>query len=166
MDAQLTLQQIINTMPQVGKVEWIGIRPARKMPLQTVEEVAVDEKHGLEGDHYSKSDGNRQVTLIQAEHLEVVAAFLGVEKIDPSLTRRNVLVSGINLLAFKDRRFQIGTLILEMTGICHPCSRMEETLGAGAYNALRGHSGITAKVIKGGLLRVGDRVALRLEQDA
>lgn len=166
MDGQLTLQQIINTMPQVGRVEWIGVRPARRMPPQAVLEVAVDEKQGLAGDHYSKSEGDRQVTLIQSEHLDAVAAFLEVEKIDPASTRRNVVVSGINLLAFKDRQFQIGTLILEMTGICHPCSRIEETLGAGAYNALRGHSGITAKVIKGGLLRVGDSVKLQLEQDA
>ena len=115
---------------------------------------------GLVGDHYSGKSGKRQITLIQSEHLEVVGKILSKEKIDPAQTRRNVVVSGINLLAMKEKQFQIGTAILEMTGNCHPCSRMEENLGAGGYNAMRGHGGITAKVIKDGLIHKGDKVKL------
>lgn len=104
--------------------------------------------------------GKRQVTLIQAEHLPVIAALLGREAADvtPDLLRRNLLVSGISLQGLKDRRFKIGEVILEGTGDCHPCSRMEENFGPGGYTAVRGHGGITARVIQGGLIRVGDRV--------
>ena len=68
-------------------------------------------------------------------------------------------ISGLNLLALKDRRVQIGQdVILAITGECHPCSRMEEELGPGGYNALRGHGGLTARIERGGRLRVSDAV--------
>ena len=80
------------------------------------------------------------------------------------LTRRNIVVSGINLLALAKRRFRIGEVVLETTGPCEPCSRMEENLGPGGYNAMRGHGGITARVAKGGTISVGDAVALHITE--
>lgn len=155
-----SLKDIINNLPQNGTVEWIGIRPSRETRVQEVHSVEVSKEEGLIGDHYNKTGGNRQVTLIQAEHLETVAKLLKVNNINPTLARRNIVVSGINLLAFSDRTFQIGEVVLEMTGHCHPCTRMEANLGAGGYNAMRGHGGITAKVIQGGIIKIGDQVKL------
>jgi MOSC domain-containing protein YiiM len=82
----------------------------------------------------------------------------------PDLLRRNIAVAGINVLALKDRKFQIGDVLLEGSGPCEPCSRMEENLGPGGYNAMRGHGGITARVLEGGTIRVGDAVRV-LEAD-
>ena len=131
------LKQLLNTIPQTGKVEWISIRPEHRTTVQPVHEVEVTEEGGLSGDHYKGNSRKRQVTLIQKEHLEVMASILQKE-IDPALTRRNIVVSGINLLSLKDKQFQIGEVVLEMTGLCHPCSRMEEHFGPGGYNAMRG----------------------------
>lgn len=155
----LNMKELMAILPQTGKVEWIGIRPIKRGAVEVVESVSIDEKNGIEGDHYSREGGKRMVTLIQQEHIQGVASMLQQNIIDPKLLRRNIVVSGINLLALKDKQFQIGdALILEMTGNCHPCSRMETNLGAGGYNAMRGHGGITAKVVRGGIIKLGDSV--------
>jgi MOSC domain-containing protein YiiM len=63
--------------------------------------------------------------LIAAEDLAAIAAFLGRSVIAPELLRRNIVTSGINLLALKDRRVRLGAALLEISGDCAPCSRME-----------------------------------------
>lgn len=146
-------------MPQQGTVTWIGIRPKRKAPLLSLNQVEAVTLKGLAGDHFSGSaSSKRQVTLIQQEHLDLIASVMQLPDLTPGMLRRNLVVKGINLHAFKDRRFYVGNVLLEYTGDCHPCSRMEEILGPGGYNAVRGHGGITARIIEGGTITVGDAV--------
>ncbi len=153
------LRTLMETFPRAGRLEWIGLRPAHRVALLTVNHVEVLAEHGLIGDRSAQhAGGKRQVTLIQSEHLAAVAALLGCDAIDPALVRRNLVVSGINLLALRDAPFEIGGVLFEGTGLCEPCSRMEEVLGAGGYNAMRGHGGIIARVIVGGVIRLGDAV--------
>lgn len=160
------MKDLLTTLPQVGTVRKILLRPAKRAALNDVKNVQADTEKGLIGDRYSGKSGKRQVTLIQAEHLQSIAGFLGRTEVDPTLLRRNIVVSGINLLALKDKKFQIGEAVLEYTGLCHPCSRMEENLGAGGYNAVRGHGGITARVLTAGEIKTGDEVrAVALETD-
>jgi len=150
------LGKLMALFPRAGRVEWIGIRQERRAPVAAMEEVEAIAGCGLAGDHYaSKTNGKRQVTLIQAEHLEAVAKLLGKSAVRADGLRRNLLVSGVNIYALRDRKFRIGTVLLEGSGPCEPCSRMEEVLGAGGYNAMRGHGGITARILEGGILKVG-----------
>lgn len=158
-----TINDLFDVFPRSGRVTWIGIRPERRGPVEVVDSVEVSATKGLIGDHYGGQSGSRHVTLIQAEHLPVVAALTGRDTLDPALVRRNIVVSGLNLLALKEHRILIGDpqrepVILQVTGQCHPCSKMETALGPGGYNALRGHGGLTAKVIRGGIIRTGDVV--------
>ena len=158
---ETVMKDLFRVIPQKGKVEWIGLRLKKKEELTVVESVKVDKKADLLGDHFKKSSSSkRQVTLIQQEHLIAISSILGKKRIDPKLTRRNIVVSGINLLSLKHHQFRIGSVILETTGICEPCNRMEENLGTGGYNAMRGHGGITATVIEDGEIKLGDRIEL------
>ncbi|MGI9234123.1 MAG: MOSC domain-containing protein [Woeseiaceae bacterium] len=151
----------MDTVPQVGRVEWLGLRPERRATISVVECVSASPNEGLEGDRYNGRTGNRHATLIQAEHLPVIANCIGREEVAPHLLRRNIVVRGINLLALKDKVIRIGDAELAVTGLCHPCSRMEELLGPGGYNAVRGHGGVTARVLRSGEICLGDSVRIR-----
>jgi MOSC domain-containing protein YiiM len=148
-----------------GELAWIGLRPARRASMIPVSAAKLAPGQGLEGDHYiSSRNGPRQVTLIAAEDLGAIGQFLAGAGAQPEQLRRNLVTRGVNLLALKDRRFSIGAVILEGAGECAPCGRMEETLGPGGYNAVRGHGGILARVIEGGEVRLGDPIE-RVEED-
>lgn len=153
------IKQLQNHFPHGGEVLWLGLRPERDAPMIEPEKAMAIRGKGLQGDRFKGTVlSKRQVTLIQAEHLAVIAALLQREAIPPALLRRNIVVRGINLLALKTRTFTVGEAVLEMTGLCHPCSKMEVALGPGGYNAVRGHGGITAKVVQSGIINRGDKV--------
>lgn len=153
-----SLARLLDAPARSGTLSWIGLRLARRGPIQSVEEATIDPAAGLVGDRYAGRSGTRQVTLMQAEHLSAIGAYLGRNAVLPARMRRNLVVAGLNLLAARDRRLMVGDVLLEVTGLCHPCSRMEEELGPGGYNAVRGHGGLTARVLGGGTVRVGDAV--------
>lgn len=153
----------LNAPPHVvGCIEAIIVRgsprePARRIPA-TVALAGIglaDDRLGARGEAELST---RQVTLIQFEHLPVIARLSQVERVDPIGLRRNLVVSGINLLALKNARLSVGDAVLEIVGPCHPCSRMEEVIGPGGYAAMRGHGGMTARILVGGPVREGDPV--------
>lgn len=184
----LTVDDLRARLPRAGRLDWIGLRtgrlPVQSVEKAEIDPlVGLLGDHGRvapprltalgagnlgageapppapgQGSPLRAERGGRQITLLQAEHLSVIAALSGLDEVRPEQLRRNLLISGIPLLALKDRRFWVGGVLLEGTGECHPCSRMEETLGAGGYNAVRGHGGMTARVITGGPIRTGDAV--------
>jgi MOSC domain-containing protein YiiM len=131
--------------------------------MAAVERVELDRHAGVVGDRWlgrPGSAGTRQVTLITEEALLAIARFLGLASVPPEALRRNVVVGGINLLALRDKRVVVGSAVLDITGECHPCSRMEEILGAGGYNAVRGQGGVTAKIVEPGVVCLGDAISL------
>jgi MOSC domain-containing protein YiiM len=156
--ADSALGQLMANLPRTGRVEWIGLRPARDVGMREVVDVLAETGKGLVGDRYASGSGKRGITLIQSEHLPAIAALSGHASVDPKLLRRNLVVSGIALIALKGRRFRIGEVLLEGTDSCDPCSRMEDALGPGGYNAMRGHGGLCARILEGGQLRIGDIV--------
>lgn len=147
-----TLAELRAGYARPGRVEAIFLRPGRREPVVRVEAAALTEA-GLTGDR--AHEGKRALTLILAEHLPVIASLAGLPEVAPELLRRNIVVSGLNLAAFRDTRLRIGDAMVELTVPAHPCSRMEEALGPGGYTAMRGHGGMCASVIEGGKIAVG-----------
>jgi MOSC domain-containing protein YiiM len=153
----------LNAPPHVaGRIEAIVVRGDSRQPARLVQGTTALARIGLADDRLGRRGeaelSTRQVTLIQLEHLAVIAALARVPTVEPLALRRNLVVSGINLLALKNARLRVGAALLEIVGPCAPCSRMEEAIGPGGYAAMRGHGGMTARVLEGGAIAVGDGV--------
>ncbi len=139
-------------------VKWIGVRPERKAPLESKTSVYADLVEGLTGDHATRP--HRQVTLISQEALEGVASMLGQPVVDPANTRRNILISGLDFNLKDGTQLRIGDAVIELTGPCLPCERMDETLGDGGRHAMANAGGLTARILASGAISVGDLVVL------
>jgi MOSC domain-containing protein YiiM len=163
------LRALMTAFPHSGSVVWIGVRPAPGAPMLELSQVEAIVGRGLKGDRTaekSRPGNSRQVTLIQAEHLAVVGAVLRRAAINPAVLRRNIVVAGLSLASLKGHQFRIGDALLEWSGECAPCSKLDAALGEGGYNAMRGHGGITARVLESGVIDVGTAVTAKpLMQD-
>lgn len=168
MNSQSQLfSRYIKTLPP-GELTWIGIRPARREPMQSLAQINAVEEMGLEGDHrMAKTPGSgRQVTLISEEFIDQISHFLGGKTVMPDQLRRNLVVKNININALRYQNFQIGDAIFQAGALCHPCSRMEQALGKGAIAAMMGYGGLCCKIIRSGKIKVGDSVNLITPQQA
>jgi MOSC domain-containing protein YiiM len=159
----MTPLQALRASPVVtGRVEAIIVRDAPRLPARQIDRSFARAGIGLADDRLGRRGeaelSTRQVTLIQHEHLAVIAQLARVPAVDPAGLRRNLVISGINLLALKNATLRVGDALLELVGPCHPCSRMEEAIGPGGYAAMRGHGGMTARVLEDGAIAVGDLV--------
>lgn len=156
-------------------MNWIGLRPARKVAMLEVEQVHAVEGLGLEGDRrcQGKPGSARQITIISEEYIAQIEYFMALRRgqgqgdifgdhqpVVPAMLRRNLVVSGINLTAIRHQRLRIGEAEIETNALCDPCSRMEQVLGEGGFAAMLGHGGLCAKITKGGIIRRGDSVEL------
>jgi MOSC domain-containing protein YiiM len=128
-------------------------------PLISVEEVECVAGRGLRGDRYfdHAPDFKGQITFVARETLERLWEELAIppEGRDVSATRRNVVTSGIDLLALVGSEFMIGGVRFLGTEECKPCSWMDHAIGAGAELGLRGRGGLRARILSDGRLRVG-----------
>ena len=145
-----------------GRIEAIVVRGAPRDPARLIQQTTALAGIGLADDRLGQRGeaklSTRQVTLIQLEHLPLIAAFARSGPLDPVGLRRNLVISGMNLLSLKNAQLRVGEALIQIVGPCHPCSRMEEVIGPGGYAAMRGHGGMTARILESGAIRVGDVV--------
>jgi MOSC domain-containing protein YiiM len=153
---------------QSGTIEGIFIgQQARQLP-DSVETAHAVPGRGLEGDRYfydagtfsvngRGGDKGRDLTLIEAEALEGLAADDGIE-LTPAESRRNVLTRGVRLNDLVGRRFKIGEVECLGTRLCDPCADLQKVTKPGVLKGLVDRGGLRADIVTDGEIGVGDEL--------
>lgn len=134
-----------------------GLSP-HDFPLVEVEEVECVAGRGLRGDRFFdyQEDYKGQVTFFSAEVFERLSAHFGINDKPAGVLRRNVIVSGIDLLSLIGQEFEIQGVKLLGTQHCAPCEWMDVAFAPGAQTFLKDNAGLRAKILSDGVIRVGD----------
>ncbi len=149
----------------LGAVAHLHLCPRAFLPMRRVDTMTLVAGHGIQGDRYASGSGyysykpeeGRQVTLFEAETLEALRRDHGIE-LWPEEHRRNVTTRGVPLNHLVGRRFRIGSALLEATRLSVPCKHIEEITGKPIFNPLVNRSGLNAKILVGGVIRIGDQI--------
>jgi MOSC domain-containing protein YiiM len=110
---------------------------------------------GLRGDRYFDHQENYkgQVTLFSAEVFAALCSALNLPQARPAALRRNLIVSGTDLNELIGRQFELQGVRLEGTEECRPCYWMDEAIGPGANDWLKGRGGLRCRILTDGWLR-------------
>lgn len=145
-----------------GELLAIHIGPEQNEPLVPRREVRAVEGAGLEGDRYygiagTKLPHEREVTLIESEALEALERDYG-HVLSPAEARRNLLTRGVALNHLVGRDFDVGEVVLRGVRLCEPCTHLEALTKKKVRVGLFHRGGLRAQIVRGGVLRVGDRI--------
>lgn len=134
-------------------------------PIVEVSEVECVAGMGLVGDRFFdyKPDYKGQATFFAWESVEALCGLFGLEEIDPSVFRRNIVVEGVDLNALIGQEFEVQGVTFLGAQEAAPCYWMEQALRPGTEAALRGRGGLRAKILTNGRLRSESRVAALAE---
>jgi len=150
-----------------GKVVSIN-RSDGGVPKQPVTECRVSE-NGLEGDRqrdlHFHGGPNRAVCLYSLEKIEALRS--EGHPIAPGTIGENLTVSGLDWsLMVPDVLVEVGDALLELTKFAPPCTSIAGSFRDGDYSRVAqnihpGWSRIYARVVKAGVVRVGDTIRLQ-----
>jgi hypothetical protein len=121
-------------------------------PTEPLASVSLEAGFGIPGDRFYAS--RYPVTFFSLEVAEAIAEAFPAAS-DPSLFRRNIVISGINLNELIGVRFAINDVAFEGISHCSPCPWMDAVMGKGVYKMMVGRGGLRARVTAGGSLKCG-----------
>lgn len=139
-------------------------------PIQLLTEARLVEGRGIEGDRNfaaaeARERSGKDVTLIEDEAIDAARRDHGLD-IEAWEARRNIVTRGLDLNALVGREFRIGEAVVRGVRLCHPCAHLEQLTQPGVKNALQGRGGLRADVVRGGVIRPGDRIEVAVEEEA
>lgn len=132
--------------------------------MEELTDAAISVDAGLEGDSKGLKFPRRQITLMERGLWEAALFTLGNPDLHWTARRANLLVEAISLPRGIGSEIGIGPVRLEVTAQTTPCARMDE-IWPGLRRALAPdwRGGVTARVIQGGRIRLGDPVRILRE---
>lgn len=148
----------------IGVVERISIGADNGATLTALDQIEAITDVGLTGDRHANSAA-RQVSIQSSSELAQASRRLG-RTILADQTRRNITVDAGELPRMRGQRLQLGETVLEVFSDAPPCALMTEIIGEGARPALKKLAGIHCRVIRGGLIRLGDELRITAARDA
>lgn len=138
-------------------MEAIHVAKGRRLPMQPKDAVEVEAGKGIVGDRYHGTR-HRHVTVQSRTSLDEAAEVYG-RAVPSGLTRRNLTLSHGVVPRDPGSLLRIGDVLLEAVRVAAPCKLLDDTIGAGAQEALRRRAGTVFRVLEGGTVRVGDPVS-------
>lgn len=143
-------------------VRHIFIAEKRGAPMLAVTTIEALADVGLRGDRYAAERARRspdyQVTLIELENVKGFAETSGVP-LSAEMPRRNIVTVGVRLNDLLGRRFTVGKAVFEGLELCEPCRLFAKRTHLAVLDYFRGKGGLRARIVLGGLINIGDRIA-------
>ncbi len=145
-------------------IYWAG--KASVLP-EAVDEALLEAGRGLVGDRYYSGKGrfskknhepDTELTLIESEEIDRFNA-LENREFGPGEFRRNLVTQGIRLNDLVGQTFRIGSVLAEGLRLCEPCSHLAKLVSPNVVAGMVHRAGLRARVINGGVVRVGDGIA-------
>jgi MOSC domain-containing protein YiiM len=141
-----------------GEVAAIWIKRFKRGPMDAVMSAEAVAGRGLAGN--ANQGGKRQITIIDEARWREAQEEARVD-VHPSARRANVMLRGIDLEDSRGKMLRIGSVLVRIYNETRPCERMEEAQrGLRAALASRWRGGVYGEILEGGVIRVGDSVAM------
>lgn len=135
-----------------GEILHLHLKTAHSAPMQPAQAATAVAGKGFHGD-VSFGREKRQILIIEAETLRKF-------DLQPGQVRENLTVSGVHLAGLPaGTQVRAGEALLEVTLDCAPCEYIE-SIRPGLQAAIEGRRGTLFRVIEGGMVKVGDSIAV------
>ena len=130
---------------------------AAENPTLEVPEIMCRAGPGVEGDRFFdyKENYPGQITFFSWDIYRAAMVKFSAPALSAGAFRRNVVVEGYDITTLIGRRFSLGGVEFEGTVESKPCYWMNQAVGPGAEEWLRGNGGLRARILSDGPLAVG-----------
>ena len=130
-------------------------QPAGQHPVREVNQIECVAGRGIRGDRFFdfKENYKGQITFFSLEVFETLQRELSLPQAQPSATRRNAFVAGVDLNSLVSQEFELQGIRFAGVEQCKPCHWMDSALGPGAEAWLQGRGGLRARILSDGVLQ-------------